>query len=222
MIIAIDGPAASGKSTTAKKIAELLDLMYLDTGAMYRATALYLKRKNVDINDFIALETSIEKIQIQFKKTAQNKEYQIILNNDDISEEIRTPQITKLSSEIATIGIVRKKMVEIQREMAQNHNVILDGRDIGTIVFPNADFKFYITASLETRANRRYKELKAKGVDIEIEQIKQDLIWRDQNDQNRDIAPLKKADDAIEINTTNMTIKEQTNFIIKHIRKSLA
>ena len=217
MIISIDGPAASGKSTTAKIIAEKLDLMYLDTGAMYRAVALYLSQHNIDFKDFLALESSLDKISISF--IYKNSQNHIILNGEDVSNSIRTPEITKLSSNIATIKIIRKKMVEAQRKLAEDQNVILEGRDVGTVIFPNADIKFYLTASLDSRAKRRLIEMSERGINIDIEDIKQDLIWRDQNDSNREEAPLKKAEGAIEVNTTNLTIEEQVNLILKYINK---
>lgn len=220
MIISIDGPAASGKSTTAKLIADKLHLTYLDTGAMYRAVALYSQKNNIDLDDFIAIESMLEKISIKFKNI--NNINHIFLNGEVVSEAIRTPEITKLSSSIATKKIIRQKMVEMQRMLAENQDVILDGRDIGTIVFPDADFKFYLTASLESRAVRRYKELLNKGVNANIEEIKQDLVWRDLNDSQREESPLKKAEDAIEVNTTEMTIDEQVNFILKVIKEDIA
>jgi len=219
MIICIDGPAASGKSTTAKIVAQKLSLMYIDTGAMYRAVALYSKLNNINIECLQALESMMESMKIEFKLVDNISK--IYLNGSDVTEEIRTPEITILSSKVATIKIVRQKMVEAQRILSQNNNVILDGRDIGTVVFPNAEFKFFLTASVDERALRRYKENLEKGIDSELEQIKLDLIWRDSNDTNRAEAPLKKADDAIEINTTKMTVEEQVNKILKVIKEGI-
>jgi cytidylate kinase len=216
MIISIDGPAASGKSTTAKLIAEELDLLYLDTGAMYRAVALYLKQNEIDYEDFLALESSLDKINISFEY--KNGHHNIFLNGTDVSQAIRTPEITKLSSQIAVIKCIRKKMVETQRKLAKDQNVILDGRDIGTVVFPDADIKIFLTASLEARAKRRFTESQERGIKCDIEDIKQELIWRDQNDSTREEAPLKKPEGAIEVNTTNLTINEQTKLILKYIK----
>jgi cytidylate kinase len=217
MIVSIDGPAASGKSTTAKLIAEKLDLLYLDTGAMYRAVALYLHENSIDIDDFLVLESSLDQIYISFQVI--DRQHRIFLNDRDVSDAIRSPEMTRYSSQIATIKIIRKHMVGMQRSLAENHNVILDGRDIGSVVFPNADFKFFLTATLESRAKRRYDELVATGVDADLDRIKQDLIWRDQNDMQREEAPLKKPHGAIEVNTTDMTIAEQVDYILRVITK---
>jgi len=216
MIVCIDGPAASGKSTTARLIAEKLDLIYIDTGAMYRAAALCSKQNAIDIDDSQALENMMKNIKIEFRVIDQIS--RIYLNGSDVTEDIRTPDITMLSSKIATIKIVRQKMVETQRIFAQNNNVILDGRDIGTVVFPNAEFKFFLAATLDERALRRHKENLEKGISSDLEQIKRDLAWRDTNDTNRAEAPLKKADDAIEIDTTEMTVTEQVNKVLKVIK----
>ena len=218
MVISIDGPAASGKSTTAKIVAERLGLLYIDTGAMYRAVALYFQQHDIDITDFLAIENQLDKISLSFKVIGG--ENRIFLNGQDVSGEIRTPEITKMSSEVATKKVVRKRMVELQRALAENQNVILDGRDIGSIVFPNADFKFFLTATLESRASRRHKELVEKGVEADLDDIKQDLIWRDQNDSQRAESPLKVPDGAIQLNTTEMTITGQVDFILKKIARS--
>jgi len=214
MIIAIDGPAASGKSTTARLIANRLDLLYLDTGAMYRAVALYMFERGIDTQDGEALQKNLADIDISFKDSL------IFLNNEDVSEKIREPHISKLSSQIAIIKIVRHKMVELQREIAKGRDVILEGRDIGTVVFPDADYKFFLTASLESRAERRYKEMSEKGIELTLEQIQQELQWRDQNDTQRAEAPLRKADDAIEIDTTLLTIEEQVHTILAIVNRT--
>ena len=222
MIIAIDGPAASGKSTTAKLLAKRFNLLFLDTGAMYRAVAYFIvqiasKSDGLDntiqslLNHDEAALRHLEDIQIEFE------DEKIILNGIDVSTEIRTAEITKISSVIATIKEVRHKMVSEQRRLSENQDVILDGRDIGTVVFPNADFKFFLTASLEVRAKRRYDEMVNKGINISLDDIKKDLSWRDNNDTERLEAPLKKADDAIEIDTTEMTIEEQVKIITELI-----
>jgi len=213
MIIAIDGPAASGKSTTAKILANQLNLLYLDTGAMYRAVALYLSENGIDTQDKNTLNKALNEIDICFQVISGN--YNIFLNSINVSEAIRMPHITKLSSEVACIKEVREKMVELQRAIAGGEDVILDGRDIGTVVFPDADFKFYLTASLDLRAERRYREQKAKGLDVDLAEIRQQMIWRDQNDSQREFAPLKKADDAIEIDTTHLSIEGQVEKIMQ-------
>jgi cytidylate kinase len=217
MIIAIDGPSASGKSTTAKLVAEQLNLLYLDTGAMYRAVALYLQQRDICIDDYLALESALEQIDIRFE-IIDNSNH-IFLDGVDVTETIRTPEITKMSSAIAIVKIVRTKMVDLQRSLSVGHEVVLDGRDIGTVVFPDADFKFFMVASLESRSQRRYLELVAKGIETDIDTIRQDLIWRDQNDSSRSEAPLKKAHDAIEIDTTNLSVDEQVALIVKRINR---
>lgn len=219
-IIAIDGPAASGKSTTAKLLAEELECLYIDTGAMYRACALYAHNHQVDLDDFFALESMLDKIDMNFKLA--DGIYHLFLNDQDVSDEIRTPEITKLSSKIATIACVRRRMVELQRKMSEDNNVVLDGRDIGTVVFPDADFKFYMVADLETRAKRRWQELKDKNVTADLDEIMEELAWRDINDSTREIAPLTRAFDAIEINTTNMTIEQQVKYILRKINEEIA
>ncbi|MDD4156671.1 MAG: (d)CMP kinase [Candidatus Cloacimonetes bacterium] len=220
MIIAIDGPAASGKSTTAKLIAEKLNFIYIDTGAMYRAVALYALKNNLDISNHKNLIKIINSITIRFERI--NNENHIFLNNIDVTSEIRLPEITKLSSNIATKKIIRDKMVEIQRLLAINQKIIMDGRDIGTVVFPNANYKFFLTASIETRALRRLNEQLTKGIVSNLEDIKNDLIWRDKNDSEREFSPLKKAEDAIEVDTSNMTIEEQVKYILKVLQGDIA
>ena len=216
-VIAIDGPGASGKSTTAKLLAKKLKYIYIDTGAMYRACGLCSLENNVDLNNENMLRKMLDEINIQIKYSeAGNK---IILNGKDVTSRIREVDITKLSSKIARIGMVRTKMVELQREIGKNGGVIMDGRDIGTVVFPDADFKFFMKADVKTRALRRWKEAKEKDENIPIKDIEKELIWRDRNDTSREISPLKQADDAILVDTSNMTIKEQTNYIFDIIKR---
>jgi len=218
MIIAIDGPAASGKSTTARLIANRLSLLYLDTGAMYRAVALFMCEHKIDIEDEVALAGGLKSIDISLKEVDGNN--LIYLNNVDVSSKIREPHISKLSSQVAIIKVVRHKMVELQREIANGRDVILEGRDIGTVVFPNAEFKFFLTASLESRAERRHKEMAEKGIVMGLSEIREELEWRDQNDTQRIEAPLKRAEDAIEIDTTHLSIEEQVDTILAIISKA--
>ncbi|MCK4312910.1 MAG: (d)CMP kinase [Candidatus Cloacimonetes bacterium] len=216
-VIAIDGPGASGKSTTAKLLAKKLKYIYIDTGAMYRACGLRSLEMNIDLNNRKKLKNMLDHTEIQIKYSqAGNK---IILNGKDVTSRIRESDITKLSSKIARIEMVRTKMVELQRDIGKNGGVIMDGRDIGTVVFPDADFKFFIIADVKTRALRRWKEAKEKGEDIPIKDIEKELIWRDRNDSLREISPLKQADDAILVDTGNMTIEEQTNYIFDIIKR---
>ncbi len=215
-VIAIDGPAASGKSTTAKQLAIKLKYIYLDTGAMYRASGLCTLLHNISLDDEVALKEMLDKISIKIEYAEEGN--RIYLNGKDVSERIREADSTKLSSQIAVIGIVRKKMVELQRRMGENGGVIMDGRDIGTVVFPNADFKFFMLADVKTRALRRWKEAKEKGENTTLEEIEKELIWRDKNDTTRDISPLKQAKDAIPVDTSKMTIDEQVQFIYNKIK----
>ena len=220
LVIAIDGPAASGKSTTAKLLAKTLQYVYIDTGAMYRACALQALLQGISLDDFTALKSMLNSITIEIKyKDSGNRIY---LNDSDVSERIREADITKLSSAIAVIGIVREKMVDLQRQMGKNGEVIMDGRDIGTVVFPKADFKFFMVADVKTRAKRRWLEAKEKGENLQLEEVEKELIWRDKNDSSRKISPLKKAKDAIEIDTTVLTIQEQVSAMLKIIKDSNA
>jgi cytidylate kinase len=214
-IIAIDGPAASGKSTTAKQLAILLGYTYIDTGAMYRAVALKLIRESVDWKNPEELEKILKMIEIEFKRL--NGEQHIFLDGEDVSSRIREQDITRLSSEIAVIKSVRERMVEMQRVMGRGGGIVMDGRDIGTVVFPDADFKFFLIAEMKTRALRRWREI--NNDNITIEEIEKDLIWRDHNDSTREIAPLRKAEDALEVDTTEMTIKDQVRHILNIIRE---
>ena len=201
MIIAFDGPAGSGKSTIAKIISKKLGITYLDTGAMYRAVTLYFLENGVDFNDEEQVKINLDKINLEFKND------DLYLNNKDVSVQIRE------------IKIVREKMVDLQRKMSGQQSVILDGRDIGTVVFPNADYKFYITASVDVRARRRYEEEMKKGKsDISLDEVKKSIQNRDLIDSTREVTPLKKADDAIEIDTSNMTIEQVLERIISYIK----
>jgi len=215
LIIAIDGPAASGKSTTAQLLAKKLGYLYIDTGAMYRACALKAKKMGIDINDEESIRNLLDFIDIQIEN--DNSKNRILLDGEDVSEDIRADDISSLASAISAIPAVRYKMVELQRKMGEKGSVILDGRDIGTFVFPDAEVKFFLTASPEIRAKRRWLELQQKGIDKDFSEVLADLVKRDNNDSQRALAPLKKADDAIEVDTSNMTIEEQTDCLYQII-----
>ena len=216
-VIAVDGPAASGKSTTAKCLAEKLHYVYIDTGAMYRACGLCALQNNIKLSDAAALQQMLESIEI--KIIYSNSGNEILMNNEDVSQRIREADVTKISSEIAVIGAVREKMVELQRNMGADGGVILDGRDIGTVVFPEAEFKFFMNASVKERATRRWQESQISGTDISYEDVEKELIWRDKNDSTRKISPLRQAADAIAIDTTSLSIEEQVNFLYNYIQK---
>jgi len=219
LIIAIDGPAASGKSTTAQLLAKKLGYLYIDTGAMYRACALKAKKLGIDINDEESIRNLLDFIDIRIEN--DNSKNRILLDGEDVSEDIRADDISSLASAISAIPAVRYKMVELQRKMGEKGSVILDGRDIGTFVFPDAEVKFFLTASPEIRAKRRWLELQQKGIDKNFSEVLADLVKRDNNDSQRALAPLKKAEDAIEIDTSNMTIEEQTETLYKIILSRL-
>lgn len=212
--IAIDGPAGAGKSTVAKKIAEKLNINYIDTGAMYRALTLKLLTHNIDINNKASVVNILKDTSIDFNKG------HIFLDNKIVDKQIRNNSINKNVSNVAKVKEVRDELVKIQREIANNKSVVMDGRDIGTIVLPDANYKFYITASVDERAKRRYKELIEKGEkNITLDKIKEEIIKRDRIDSTRKFTPLTKSNDAIKIDTTNMNIEETTQFILAIINK---
>ena len=201
MIIAIDGPAGSGKSTIAKLIAEDLGLVYLDTGAMYRLVTLKALNEGI-LGDFEKIKKMLNNLNIDIKENG------FYLDNVDVSDEIRKPIVSENVSDIAAIREVREKMVDLQRKFSESKNVILDGRDIGTVVFPSADVKIFLVADAKERANRRYKELVKKGENVKIEEIYENILKRDEIDSTRKESPLKKAEDAIEVDTTSKNIEE--------------
>ena len=217
MVIAIDGPAGAGKSTVAKFLSAKLGIVYLDTGAMYRAIGLKVYEDSCEMSNHDRIKRLLDEslIEIKYINGAQT----VWLDGKDVSKEIRLNHISKMASDVSAIPFVRVKLVEMQRELASKQSTVLDGRDIGTYVLPNADFKFFLTASVEERASRRYKELIEKGQQAEYEKVKQDIEIRDYNDSHREFAPLKKADDAIEIDTTGMSIDEVCNKIEQIVRK---
>ena len=213
--IAIDGPSAAGKSTTAKRIAKALNYVHLDTGAMYRATALYAQRQGLaeHLEQIIPL---LKDIQIGFTQTPSGQH--VTLNGEDVEAYIRTLEIGNLASQISTIKEVRAFLVAQQQAMGEKKGIVMDGRDIGTVVLPNADVKVYLTASVEVRAQRRYKELVEKGQNPDLEQIKKDIEERDYRDMNREIAPLRQAEDAVLVDSSYMTIEESVQAIMNLIK----
>ena len=211
--IAIDGPAGAGKSTIAKLVAKKLDYIYVDTGAMYRSIALYLLRNSIDVVDEKKVIEACKDINIDIKYVEGLQH--IYLNDEDVSDEIRKEAIGNMASKAAAIPVVREKLLQLQRDLAYNNNVIMDGRDIGTFVLPKADLKIYLTASVDARASRRYNELIQKGLNADLNKIKSDIEQRDYQDMNREIAPLKQAEDSVYLDSSDMSIDEVVDFIIE-------
>jgi len=213
MQIAVDGPAGSGKSTIAKLIAEERDITYLDTGAMYRAVTLKLLELDVDFSDLELIKSTLSNMAIGFEGN------NLILDGKDVSEDIRMQKINDNVSAVAAVKFVRVDMVRRQQEIASNQSIIMDGRDIGTKVLPNADVKIYLTASIEERAERRHKEMTDKGIDVSFDEICQSIADRDRQDMSRKESPLVKADGAVEIDTTGISIKEVVKLVIHEMDK---
>lgn len=216
-VVAIDGPAGSGKGTVAKLVGEKMNLINIDTGAMFRCVALEMLRKKVSLEDEKEIQKILENINIEFKN--ENKEDKVLLNGEDVSFKIRDEEVSNFVSPISTIKVIRDCLLKLQRRIAENKNIIMEGRDIGTTVFPNADVKIYLTATVEERAKRRIKQNINKGIEADYEAILQNIKDRDERDSNREIAPLKKAEDATLVDSTNMEIEEVvetiSNIIIK-------
>jgi CMP/dCMP kinase len=222
LIIAIDGYSSCGKSTFARSIAKMLNYIYIDSGAMYRAVTLYCLKKNYAGNWGINVDGVIEglkDIRIDFVYNPDIQEYETYLNSENVEREIRSMEVTSHVSRVSQIHEVRARMVELQREIGSSRGIVMDGRDIGTVVFPDADIKIFMTASVDIRAKRRYDELKGKGIPGEFEEIKRNIIARDIADENRDISPLRRADDAIILDNSRMTVREQMAWIGQIIEK---
>ena len=214
MIVAIDGTAGSGKSTTAKGVAEKLGFLYLDTGAMYRAATAAVLSASIDSDDESAVSDCVETIEIDFDESGRL----IFLNGMDVSQTIRGREVTQNVSAVSAYPRVRKRMVAMQREIAGYRDFVVEGRDIGTVVFPNADFKFFIVASIEERAKRRQKDLAGLGIEQTVNDIVKNLKRRDALDSSREVSPLTKSEDAVEVDTTSMTIEQQIDLIVTHVR----
>ena len=204
--IAIDGPAGAGKSTIANQLAKELSFIYVDTGAMYRSMALYFMRNGIAKEDEAAISDACKTVEVSI--AYENGEQQVLLNGENVSKEIRKEEVGKMASATSVYKEVRTKLVELQQKLAADKDVIMDGRDIGTCVLPNAQVKIYLTASVETRAERRYQELQEKGAACDLEVIKKDIADRDYQDMHREISPLKQAEDAILVDSSDMGIEE--------------
>ena len=215
MIIAIDGPAASGKSTSAKLLAEKLKFLYLDTGAMYRCIALAVIENQIDIKNKQSLKDFIDNFKLEIRTI--NGVSVFLINGENVSKKIRSSSVSKKVSEISAIPSIRKYMVSMQRSFAKNTKCVVEGRDIGTVVFPKATIKFFMIASVEVRAKRRQLELRRLGEEITLKDLQKDIEARDKYDSERSHSPLKKAFDAIEIDTTNMTLRDQLSVMVKNV-----
>lgn len=211
-IIAIDGPAGAGKSTVAKGVAERLGYIYIDTGAMYRAVALKVLQEKIPITDHARITTLANRLDIRFEKV--DGEQRIFVDGEDVTEAIRTPEASRLSSAVSAIKGVRKRLVELQRKMGESGGVVMEGRDVGTVIFPNAEVKVFLTASAEERARRRTNQLKEIGIEADIEQVAREISERDLRDSSRSEAPLKQAPDAVLIESDSMTVDQVIDAII--------
>lgn len=222
LTIAIDGHSSCGKSTVAKSLAKILEYTYIDSGAMYRAVTLFCMKNSLINNDIVdtkQLEALLNTIRIHFTFDTNKQQYLTWLNNELIEDEIREIEVSNNVSLVSKIGFIRDKLVKLQQEMGKDGGIIMDGRDIGTVVFPNADLKIFMTASAEVRAQRRFDELINKGSSVSLEEIKQNIEKRDFIDQNREIAPLKQAEDAILLDNSFLTRNEQLNKLVELVEK---
>ena len=217
--IAIDGPAGAGKSTISKKVASALGFVYIDTGAMYRTVGLKAVRCGVDTNDEKGVIELLPSLDIDIRH--EGVEQHIYLDGENVSDKIRTPQISMAASNVSRIPAVRLAMVDMQRKLAQNHDVVMDGRDIASYVLPDAEIKIFLTASVDARAKRRYDELLEKGESVSFEDVKKEMIQRDTNDSTREFAPLTVADGAEVIDTSELTLSESIDKVIDYVRENL-
>lgn len=218
MIIAIDGPAASGKSTTAKEVAKRLGIFYLDTGAMYRAVTLAVLQQGTDIKDPDAVDGLLGSMAVDL--TDSNGNLKVLLNGKDVSKSIRSSEVTAKVSAVSTVPAIRKSLVQMQRKLASQSDCVVEGRDIGTVVFPNADFKFYISADPKTRARRRQKDLHKLGETASVDELVKEIVERDRKDSSRQDSPLRKAQDAVIIDTSDLSIDEQVTALVNAVQNT--
>lgn len=218
--VALDGPAGAGKSTIAKRAAKALNFIYVDTGALYRAVGLAASRNGVEPKPSEEMENLLSKITVDLA-FGENGEQLVLLDGEDVSQLIRTPEASMMASAVSAVNCVREYLLGLQRSIAENNNVIMDGRDIGTVILPDAQVKIFLTASPETRAKRRYEELVNKGLDVEYEDVLKDVIKRDYNDSHRDIAPLKPAEGCVIVDTTELNFEQSLEKIISVIKEKI-
>lgn len=218
--IAVDGPSGTGKSSLAKRVSQAFGFIYVDTGAIYRTVGLEAVRRAVDRRDEAAVAAVLPELHIEMRYNEAG-EQRMYLNGEDVSEVIRAPEISIAASDVSALPAVRAFLLEMQRKLARENNVIMDGRDIGTVVLPDAELKIYLTASAETRANRRMLELRGKGVDSSFDDVLRDIIYRDEQDTNRAVAPLRKADDAVLMDTSNIDFEQSFELMCKIINEHL-
>ena len=219
-VIAIDGDAGTGKSTLAKSIAKKYKIVYMDTGAMYRCVTLEMLNNDISMDDVEKIEKMLDDIKIEIRN--DDDEDKFFLNGKDVTKKIREQKVNDNVSQVSHIPIVRERMVELQRKLANGKKIVMEGRDIGTNVFPNAQVKIYLTASAHVKAKRRYEQNKEKGINIPFEEIYNNVVFRDNNDKNSNVAPLKKAADAFELDTTNYTLDEVENIVVNKIKEKVA
>ena len=217
--VAIDGPGGAGKSTSARAAAKAMGYIYVDTGALYRAVGVNALRKNIDTKDKAAVAASLDGISVDL--VFENGEQKVLLNGENVSVEIRTPPASMAASDVSAVPEVRAFLFDLQRDIASRNNCIMDGRDIGTVVLPDAQVKIFLTASAEERAQRRYKELQAKGSTVSFQSVLDELIERDYNDSHREIAPLKPAEDSVLLDTTGVSLEKQVEKIISIIKEKV-
>ncbi len=217
--IAIDGPAGAGKSSISKKVAKALGYIYIDTGAMYRTVGLKAVRCGIDTKDSEGVASILPTLDIDIRH--EGVEQHIFLDGENVSDKIRTPEISMAASNVSAIPAVRVALVDLQRKLAQNHDVVMDGRDIGSFVLPDAEVKIFLTASVAARAQRRYKELLEKGETVDFEAVREDMILRDKQDSTRAVSPLVVADGATVIDTSELNFEESVNAVIEHIRSNI-
>lgn len=219
MIIAIDGPSGAGKSTLAKRLAKELQFIYLDTGAMYRALALKVLRRGVDLADDARLEELIAETEIDLQES--HGKLEVLLDGEDVAAQIRTPEVSQMASKVSALRVVRSRMLELQRMMGKRGSVVAEGRDIGTVIFPEAEVKVFLDASVGERARRRYDELKAAGRVVDLDETRREIEERDKRDSERDVAPLRKADDALTIDSSSVNADEVAARVLARIQNEL-